>query len=265
MDTEKRTNSHQELSKWSPKHSKIEAKTVQNRGAARDIFGKREVRTAKNSDKNIDPGKKRGRHHSVHPFWPKKLPTWRQVGFQNRAKINKRSLQESIKKLMPFTIDFQINFGGFSERKWKHVGTKIDEKSIRIAKNEFLINRALAAAGAWSVRFWGPKLGAKTHQKTIKKWSQHEKASWHRFFLDFGEFWKASWEAISSQDRCKKASKKRCKKERQQDSEKGVKSASHPVRHHGSEALGRRPPLRRDSPLGPPPMSDFPFLSSKVF
>ena len=68
MDTEKRTNSHQKLPKWSPKHSKIEPKTVQNRGAARDIFRKRGVRTAKNSDKNIDPGKKRGRHHSVLPF-----------------------------------------------------------------------------------------------------------------------------------------------------------------------------------------------------
>ena len=206
MDTEKRTNSHQELPKWSPKHSKIEPKTVQNRGAARDIFGKREVRTAKNSDKNIDPGKKRGRHHSVHPFWPKKLPTWRQVGFQNRAKINKKSMQESIKKLMPFTIDFQINFGGFSERKWKHVGTKIDEKSIRIAKNEFLINRALAAAGAWSVRFWGPKLGAKIHQKTIKKWSQLGKPSWQRFLIDLIGLWEATWRGKSSQDRSKMAS-----------------------------------------------------------
>ena len=68
MDIEKRTNSHQKLSRWSPKHSKIEAKTVQNRGAARDIFRKRGVRTAKTSDKNIDPGEKRGRHHSIHQF-----------------------------------------------------------------------------------------------------------------------------------------------------------------------------------------------------
>ena len=49
---------------------------------------------------------------------------------------------------MPFTIDFQIDFGGFLERKWKHVGTKIDEKSMLNAKSDFLINRALAAAGA---------------------------------------------------------------------------------------------------------------------
>ena len=31
-----------------------------------------------------------------------------------------------------------------------------------------MINRALAAAGASSVRFWGSKLGAKTYRKTIK-------------------------------------------------------------------------------------------------
>ncbi len=128
MDTEKQTNSHQKLPRWTAKHSKIEPKTVQNRGAARDIFRKRGVRTAKNSDKNIDPGKKRGRHHSVHPFWPKTLPTWRQVGFQNRAKINENSMQESIKKLMPFTIDFQIDFGGFLERKWRHVAPKSNQK-----------------------------------------------------------------------------------------------------------------------------------------
>ena len=128
MDTEKRTNSHQKLPKWSPKHSKIDPKTFQNRGAARDIFRKRGVRTAKNSNKNIDPSKKRGRHHSVPPFWPKKLPTWRQVGFQNRAKINRKSMQELTKKLMPFTIDFQIDFCGFLERKWRHVAPNSHQK-----------------------------------------------------------------------------------------------------------------------------------------
>ena len=40
-------------------------------------------------------------------------PTWRQVGFQNRNK----SMQKSIKKLMPATIDFWLALGGFWERK----------------------------------------------------------------------------------------------------------------------------------------------------
>ena len=170
MDTEKRTNSHQKLPKWSPKHSKIEPKTVQNRRAARDIFHKRGVRTAKNSDKNIDPGKKRGRHHSVHPFWPKKLPSWRQVGFQNRAKINKKSMQESIKKLMPFTIDFQIDFqidfGGFLERKWRHAGTKFDEKSIQLAKHNFSKTKPCSrCSGGLNFEVLGVDVGRKNPSK----------------------------------------------------------------------------------------------------
>ena len=90
-------------------------------------------------------------------------------------------MQKSIKKLMPSKIDVWSDFNGFLERKWRHVGTKIDEKSMQIAKSDFLINRALAAAGAWFLRFQGSKLRAKTHQKTIKKWSQHGKASWLLF------------------------------------------------------------------------------------
>ena len=57
-------------------------------------------------------------------------------------------MQKSIEKVMHLGIDFWKDFGGFLERKWRHVGTKIDEKSIQIAKSDFLINRALAAAGA---------------------------------------------------------------------------------------------------------------------
>ena len=57
----------------------------------------------------------------------------------------------------------------------------------------------------------GSKLGAKIDEKSIKKWSQDGKASWHRFLMDFGGFLEASWEGKWSQDRSKKASKKRWK------------------------------------------------------
>ena len=50
--------------------------------------------------------------------------------------------------MMHLGIDFWKDFGGFLERKWRHVGTKIDEKSMQNVKSDFLINRALAAAGA---------------------------------------------------------------------------------------------------------------------
>ena len=57
----------------------------------------------------------------------------------------------------------------------------------------------------------GSKLGTKIDQKSIKKGGQDGKASWHRFLIDFGGFLEASWEGKWSQDRPKKASKKRWK------------------------------------------------------
>ena len=70
---------------------------------------------------------------------------------------------------MPFKMDFGTIFVGFYEGKWKQVGTKINQKSMSIAKSDFLKNRALAAAGARFFRFWGSKLEPKTNQKRIKK------------------------------------------------------------------------------------------------
>ena len=119
-----------------------------------------------------------------------------QLGSQNGANMVKKSMQKSIKKLMHLKINFWSDFNGFGDGKWSQVGTKIDQKSMPIAKSDFLKNRALAAAGARFLRFWGSKLGARTHQKSIKKWSQHGKASWNSFFFDFGGFGGPSWEAV---------------------------------------------------------------------
>ncbi len=57
-------------------------------------------------------------------------PTWLQVALQNRAKIDEKSIQKSIQKLMHLGIDFSRDFDGFWEGKQKQVGTKIDEKLI---------------------------------------------------------------------------------------------------------------------------------------
>ena len=151
-------------------------------------------------------------------------------------------MQKSIKKLTPSKIDVWSDFGGILERNWRHVGTKIDEKSIQIAKSDFLINRALAAAGAWSARFWGSKLGAKTHQKTIKKWSQHGKASWHRFLMDFGEFGRQ----VGKENRIKTHQKRHLKEdEKMNDSKMANKSHQEVLRRRGRGIPGRRggPPL----------------------
>ena len=113
--------------------------------------------------------------------------------------MEKKSMQKSIKNLMHLGIDFWKDFGGFWKAKWSQVGTKIDQKSMPIAKSDFLKNRALPAAGARFSRFWVSNLGVKINEKSIQKWSQDGKASWHRFKMDFGGFLDASWEGKSSQ------------------------------------------------------------------
>ena len=59
------------------------------------------------------------------------------------------------------------------------------------------------------LRGQGIEVGSKIDEKSIKRWSQDGKASWHRCLIDFGGFLEASWEGKWSQDRSKKASKKR--------------------------------------------------------
>ena len=63
-------------------------------------------------------------------------------------------------------------------------------------------------------------------------------ASWHRFFLDFGRFLGASWEAKWSQDRPKKALKNDAKNNRNQIAKKVAIRIPNPARHLGFWVLG---------------------------
>ena len=56
------------------------------------------------------------------------------------------------------------------EGKWRQVGTKIDQKSMPVAKRDFLLNRALPAAGLEKWRSGGPSW----EQKPIKNRSKFE-------------------------------------------------------------------------------------------
>ena len=47
-------------------------------------------------------------------------------------------MSKSIKKSMPFKIGFWIDVGGFLKEKWRHVGTKIEQKSMPTSKSDFL-------------------------------------------------------------------------------------------------------------------------------
>ena len=98
----------------------------------------------------------------------------------------------------------------------------------------------------------GSKLGAKIDPKSIKKWGQHGKASWHRFLIDFGGFWEPSWGRKSTKNRSKKASKKRWKNEAQQDGQKVAIKSYGAAGRTGSRPLGRVSPFKvRETP--PPP------------
>ena len=71
--------------------------------------------------------------------------------------------------------------------------------------------------------------------------NRSKNASWHRFLMDFGGFLEASWEGKWSQDRSKKASKKRWKNGRRQDGHKMRIRRSNASRNQSSRALGRYP------------------------
>ena len=70
---------------------------------------------------------------------------------------------------MHLGIDFWKDLEGFWKPKWNHVGTHIDQKSMALAENEFLKNRALPAAGAWFLGSGGPSWEQKSMENRLKK------------------------------------------------------------------------------------------------
>ena len=141
---------------------------------------------------------------------------------------------------MPLGVDLWTKFGRFLVPKWSQVDTTMGSKIDVKFERRFLIIRAPAAAGARKIKIWGWKLRAKTDQKSIKKRSPRWMASWHRFFLDFGRFWEASWEGNRSQDRPKKASKNDAKKKSSEIAKKVATRISNDARGRGSWVLGMK-------------------------
>ena len=73
-------------------------------------------------------------------FWVREI----QVGSKHQLKSIKKGVQHGKASWYRFLNDF----GGFWEGKWRQVGTQVDQKSMPIAKSDFLKNRALPAVGA---------------------------------------------------------------------------------------------------------------------
>ena len=77
--------------------------------------------------------------------------------------------------------------------KSSQLGTKVESKIDVNFERRFFTKRTLAAAGARSAGLRGSKLGANIDQKSIKKWGQQGKASWHRFLSPSRPIWAPSW------------------------------------------------------------------------
>ena len=123
------------LAKWTTKPLKIEPKRLQKPspgGVPHRLWGTIRWGTpasrAKKSRKKTSATKKGAASHRVPPFLRKMWPTWPQLGSQEGAKMKKKSMQKSIKNLMPLGIDFWVDFGGFWVPKSSQVGTKMGSK-----------------------------------------------------------------------------------------------------------------------------------------
>ena len=120
-------------------------------------------------------------------------PTW----FPKRRQI---PLKNNPKKLSKFWCLLKLFFWGF----WRIWGGKMEpswhqnriKNRSQLRKAIFWKNMVFHKEKLWFWRFWGSKLEVKIDQKSIKKWSQDGKVSWHRFFMDFGRFWKPSWHQV---------------------------------------------------------------------
>ena len=160
---------------------------------------------------------------------------------------------------MHLGIDLWKDFDEF----WKDNGSNLTPKSTKHPcdlRNRFLKNLWFATGKNNISMFGGSKLNAHIDERSIKKWSQDGKASWHRFLKNLGGSLRSNIDQNPSQE----ASKKLGKKEGQQDKEKVARRRFNPAVRRGSWVPGRSPPIRRASPLGSPGWSPCPLLASKV-
>ena len=60
---------------------------------------------------------------------------------------------------MHLGIDFWKDIGGFLEAKWKHVGTKVEQKSMPTGKNDFFEKNMFSTGKAMILRVQGIEVG----------------------------------------------------------------------------------------------------------
>ena len=78
-------------------------------------------------------------------------------------------------------------FGGKMEASWHQDRSKIDVHFEKRCLTKIVF--VLFGEKPYFWRFWRSKLGPKIDQKSIRKWVQHRKVSWHRFWRIWVDFW----------------------------------------------------------------------------
>jgi len=62
---------------------------------------------------------------------------------------------------MPFKIGFWIHVGRFLKEKWKHIGIKIEQKTMLVAKCDFLKKPCFSTGKTMILRVQGIEVGGK--------------------------------------------------------------------------------------------------------
>ena len=109
-------------------------------------------------------------------------------------------MRKSIDEKNRFWKGFWSILGGRMEASWNQNGIKTWSYLENAAKQKVPIK---PIEFQWFCGFGGHKLRPKIDPKSIKIWSPRWIVSWHRFLMDFSEFWEPSWEGKSIQDRSK--------------------------------------------------------------
>ena len=169
---------------------------------------------------------------NMGPTWANMVPTWLPKWSQNGSKIDLKIDQIFDASWNRFLKGFWWILGGKLEPSWHQHRVKNRCYLENVGKHENIIK---PMEFQWFLMFRGSKLGAKIDQKSIKKWSQDRKGSWHRFFEDFGGLGRQ----VGRENRTKMDQKSMPKKHRKNDRKNVRKKRKNQAPGGGVQETGR--------------------------
>ena len=113
---------------WSQHRAKIEPKTVKIEPRWGPKIGYPIAPVSEKIERKHQRNKEEGSTSQRPPPCAKKWPTWPQLGSQVEVKMDKKSMQKSIKNLMASWHRFWSDFGRFWVPSWSAKSTKNQSK-----------------------------------------------------------------------------------------------------------------------------------------